>query len=338
MHGLEEAAGVRYGPDGIRTAKGSPVLVRYCDDFVVCCHTRQQAEQVKARLAGWLAPRGLAFNDEKTKIVSLEAGYDFLGFNIRRYRNGKLLIKPSKAAVRRVKRKLAEQMRRLRGQNASAVLAAICPITRGWASYYRSVVSKKTFTTVDDYLWKLTYKWACRSHPGKPRHWVTRRYFGQFNLSRHNNWVFGDAASGAYLPQLAWTPIIRHRKVTGRASPDDPALTAYWNQRRGRNQPPLDRSTLRLLKSAARPLRASARTCSCTPTGSLILPRNGNGGTAPPAKRSPGSSSSHAGKARRMTPVSYTPTASAGQPARAARNRHLHAPEPPSGACLSRMR
>jgi len=74
LHGLEEAAGVRYGPDGIRIAKGSPVLVRYCDDFVVCCHTRQQAEQVRARLAGWLAPRGLAFNDEKTKTVSLESG------------------------------------------------------------------------------------------------------------------------------------------------------------------------------------------------------------------------------------------------------------------------
>src|SRR6266568_1567187 len=149
LHGLEEAAGVRYGPDGIRIAKGSPVLVRYCDDFVVCCHTRQQAEQVRARLAGWLAPRGLAFNDEKTKIVSLESGYDFLGFTIRRYRNGKLLIKPGKAAVRRVKNRLATEMRRLRGQNASAVLAAICPVTRGWASFYRSVVAKKTFATVD---------------------------------------------------------------------------------------------------------------------------------------------------------------------------------------------
>jgi RNA-directed DNA polymerase len=224
------------------------VLVRYCDDFVVCCHSRQQAEQVKAQLAEWLAPRGLAFNQDKTTIVSLEAGYDFLGFNVRRYRNGKLLIKPSRAAVRRVRRKLAGQMRRLRGQNASAVLAAICPITRGWASFYRSVVSKKTFTSLDDYLWKLTYKWACRSHPGKPRHWITKRYFGQFNPSRHNMWVFGDAASGAYLPLLAWTPITRHRKVTGRSSPDDPALTSYWNQRRGRNQSPLDRSTLRLLK------------------------------------------------------------------------------------------
>jgi RNA-directed DNA polymerase len=91
------------------------------------------------------------------------------------------------------------------------------------------VVSKQTFTDVDDYLWKLTYKWACRSHPGKPRHCITRRYFGQFNPSRNNNRVFGDAASGACLPRLAWTPIIRHRKVTGRASPDDPALAACWN-------------------------------------------------------------------------------------------------------------
>ena len=84
--------------------------------------------------------------------MSLESGYDFLGFNIRRYRNGKPPIKPSKAAVRRVKRNLATEMRRLRGQNASAVLAAICRITRGWASFYWSVVSKKTFSTLDDHL------------------------------------------------------------------------------------------------------------------------------------------------------------------------------------------
>jgi RNA-directed DNA polymerase len=119
LHGLEQAAGVHYGigarADAVK--RNSPVAVRYADDLVVCCHSRQQAEQVKARLAEWLAPRGLAFNEDKTRIVSLEAGYDFLGFNVRRYPNGKLLIKPSNAAVRRVKYKLAEQMRRLRGQN-----------------------------------------------------------------------------------------------------------------------------------------------------------------------------------------------------------------------------
>ena len=66
-----------------------------------CCHSRQQAEQVKAQLAEWLAPRGLALNEDKTNIVHLTEGFDFLGFNVRRYRNGKLLIMPAEAAVRR---------------------------------------------------------------------------------------------------------------------------------------------------------------------------------------------------------------------------------------------
>jgi RNA-directed DNA polymerase len=248
LHGMETAVGVRYGSDGVRTALTSPVLVRYCDDFVVCCHSQQQAEHVQSRLAAWLAPRGLALNPDKTRIVSLETGYDFLGFTIRRYRNGKLLIKPSAAAVRRIKHRLAERLRKLRGQNVNAVLAEICPITRGWASFYRSVVAKKTFTSVDNYLWKLTYKWARRSHPRKPMSWIKHRYFGQFNPTKTNHWVFGDAASGAYLPPMVWTPIVRHRKVAGGASPDDPALTDYWNRRRGHNPPPLNRSTLRLLK------------------------------------------------------------------------------------------
>ena len=72
----------------------SPVVVRYADDLVAMCVSREQAEEVKARLADWLTPRGLAFNEDKTRIVHLDDGFDFLGFNVRRYR-GKLLIKPS---------------------------------------------------------------------------------------------------------------------------------------------------------------------------------------------------------------------------------------------------
>ena len=92
LHGMEKAAGVRYYPTGNSAGMavvGSPVLIRYADDFVALCHTRQEALEVKARLAGWLAPRGLAFNEDKTRVVSLAEGFDFLGFNVRRYR-GKL--------------------------------------------------------------------------------------------------------------------------------------------------------------------------------------------------------------------------------------------------------
>ena len=94
--------------------KDSPVLIRYADDLLCLCHTRQQALEVKARLAAWLAPRGLAFNEDKTRVVSLAEGLDFLGFNVRRYR-GKLLIKPSQAAVRRIRERLRDELRSLRG-------------------------------------------------------------------------------------------------------------------------------------------------------------------------------------------------------------------------------
>jgi RNA-directed DNA polymerase len=84
---MENAAGVRYqrsGTDAAAAAAGSPVLVRYADDLVALCHSRHQAEQAKARLAAWLAPRGQAFNEDKTHIVTLGEGFDFLGFTVRR--------------------------------------------------------------------------------------------------------------------------------------------------------------------------------------------------------------------------------------------------------------
>jgi RNA-directed DNA polymerase len=240
LHGMEQAAGVRYrtsASEAGKTVTGSPVLVRYADDLVVLCHTRRQAIEVKARLAEWLASRGLAFNEDKTRLVTLEEGFDFLGFNVRRYR-GKLLVKPSKAAIRRVRERLRTEMRSLRGANAAAVLKRLTPIIRGWAAYYRSAVSSETFKTLDDYLWKLTYKWASYNHSNKPRFWVSARYFGMFNPSRRDRWVFGDRESGAYLPKFAWTRIVRHRMVKGTASPDDHTLAAYWAERRARTPPP----------------------------------------------------------------------------------------------------
>ncbi len=83
LHGLEEAAGVCYSTSGSgasETKPGSPALIRYADDMVVLCHTRERAEQIKARLAEWLTPRGLSFNEDKTQIVHLaEAGSTFWG-------------------------------------------------------------------------------------------------------------------------------------------------------------------------------------------------------------------------------------------------------------------
>ncbi len=118
---------------------------------------------------------------------------------------------------------------------------------RGWVAYYRTVVSTRVFAALTDYLWKLTYKWACWSHPNKPRHWIVDRYFRKFNKFRNDRWVFGDKDTGAYLPKPSWTDIVRHTLVKGGASPDDPALAGYWAQRRQKVKPPLDSYTVRLL-------------------------------------------------------------------------------------------
>ena len=173
---------------------------------------------------------------------------DFLGFNVRRYR-GKLLIKPSKAAVKRIRARLTAEMKALRGHNAQMVLIRLNPIIRGWSAYYRHCVSARVFNELDDHMWKLTYKWAKFTHPHKGKRWIARRYFGAFNPSRRDRWVFGDRDSGAYLLKFAWTKITRHTLVKGWASPDDPALTGYWAARRRRGTTPAaTRPRLRLLQ------------------------------------------------------------------------------------------
>ena len=247
LHGMEQAAGVRYDPNGWARAD-SPVLIRYADDLVALCHTRQEALEVKARLAGWLAPRGLSFNEDKTRVVSLDEGFDFLGFNVRRY-GSKSLIKPSKAAQRRIRERLRDELRSLRGTNAQAVIKRLNPIIRGWANYYRTQVSSEVFNALDHYLWRLAYKWASYSHQNKSTSWVVHRYFDMFNKSRRDRWVFGDRQSGAYMHKFFWTKIRRHQIVMGTASPDDPTLVEYWASRRRKATLPINTTTRRLIEA-----------------------------------------------------------------------------------------
>lgn len=214
---------------------------------MACCYTEQQADGVRERLEGWLAARGLSLNLDKTRIVHLTQGLDFLGWNFRRYPGPKLLIKPSRAAIRKHRQRLASETRRLRGSNARAVIAALNPLIGGWTSYHRGMVSSRIFTSLGSHTWKLTWKWARYSHPGKSGRWITSRYYGAFNPSRQDNWVFGDRETGIYLRNHAWTRIRRHVTVRGAASPDDPRLAGYWRYRRNKHGIPLDSGTLILL-------------------------------------------------------------------------------------------
>ncbi|MER7795697.1 group II intron reverse transcriptase/maturase [Streptomyces sp. NPDC097640] len=247
LHGMEEAAGCRYKKRGVGrepgAVPGTPILIRYADDFVVLCHEKEEAEAVRERLGEWLAPKGLSFNSEKTKVVHLNEGFDFLGFNVRRY-DGQLLIKPSRAAVKKIKERLRDEVTALRGSNAAALIAKLSPIIRGWAAYYRVAVSSKIFSSLDTYVWRLTFKWGRHTHPRKSRTWVVNRYFGKHNPSRENKWVFGNPDNTSYLVKFAWTKIVRHDMVKGAVSADDPALADYWAKRRHKTVPTtLDKRT-----------------------------------------------------------------------------------------------
>ena len=330
LHGMEQAAGVRYarcGNDAARIATGSPTLIRIRRRSRRALPPRQQALEVKARLAAWLAPRGLAFNEDKTRVVSLDEGFDFLGFNVRRYR-GKPLIRPSTAAIRRIRKRLRTELRSLRGHNARAVIRRLNPIIRGWAAYYRTQVSSQAFAALDHYLWGLTYKWALISHRNKPRPWVFARYFGKFNRTRQDRWVFGDRTSGVYLHRFSWTGIVRHQIVPGTASPDDPALTDYWTQRRRRAPLPITSTSLRLHQ-------AQNGRCPICKTALLRVDQQ------PPTPKDwerwlatarDTITIKTAGAARtRLTTVSYTPTATTAHRRGSARPRTHE-------TCLSRMR
>lgn len=245
LHGMGIAAGDREdATERQRWLQCPPGFVRYADDFVVLCTTKEQAQQVKQRLTDWLAPRGLAFNEDKTKIVHLDEGFDFLGFNVRRY-DDKLLIKPSAAAVATVKGKVRDVVTAMRTAPTEDVIRRLNPLIKGWSTYYRGVVSSQIFTTLDHYVHYRMYRWAKRRHPQKSVAWIRAQYFGRYNPERQDRWVFADRDTGRHLYRFAWTHIQRHTLVKGRASKDDPELEDYWAARiRKRKHPQADRSNL----------------------------------------------------------------------------------------------
>jgi RNA-directed DNA polymerase len=83
--------------------------------------------------------------------------------------------------------------------------------------------------------------------PREPKRWIVDRYFGKHNKFRNDHWVFRAPGTSAYVVKFAWTDIVRHIMVKGGASPDDPDLAEYWENRRRKVKPPLDSYTMRLL-------------------------------------------------------------------------------------------
>jgi RNA-directed DNA polymerase len=239
LHGMEEALGVtrrKAGPSSQTTSDSA--VVRYADDFVVTCTTRDEAERAIDRLIPWLAERGLTLSEEKTRIVHITGGFDFLGFNVRQYdapghkKRGKvLLIKPSRTSVVRIRARLRDEWLSLRGHSVKEVPARLNPIIRGQANYYRPYVSSQTFKALDAWMFRREVRYVRHTHPTKPWYWQKAQYWGTLHRQRDDNWVFADKRTGIVLLKFSWFNIARHVLVKGTASPDDPTLADYWGNR-----------------------------------------------------------------------------------------------------------
>jgi RNA-directed DNA polymerase len=246
FHGMEQVLGVAYAANGDLKPK-SPALVRYADDFVVFCPTEEEARQCLNKLRTWLAERNLQLSEEKTKLVHLSNGFDFLGFTVRHYAvptspsGWRLQIQPSRKSVRRLKEHLREVWRRFQGAPVAAVVRALNPVIRGWANYFRAQCAGKTFAKLEKWMYDREVRYAKRRHPNKSRFWMVRKYWGVPVRGRKDRWVFGDKPSGAYRLRFSWFRQKHHVPVKGTVSPDDARRKGYWEERRKRNASDLSR-------------------------------------------------------------------------------------------------
>jgi len=236
---MEAALGVKHRKRG--ETVGPRAVVRYADDALVFCESREDAERARATLAYWLKERGLTLSPKKTQIVHLSQGLDFLGFHIRHYpapqaspTGYRLRITPSTQAVQEVRKKLRALWRQSVGSEVSVVLQRLNPLIRGWANYFRITGASATFAKLDYWMFQRALRYTKRMHPRKPWTWRKARYWGKLNPKRQDTWVFGDKRSGAYLLKFAWFGFKPHILVRGTASPDDPTLRQYWQQRERR--------------------------------------------------------------------------------------------------------
>jgi RNA-directed DNA polymerase len=234
LDGLEDA--VRSATKGFTKIH----VVRYADDFIVTADSPDILEnRVKPAVEAFLAQRGLSLSEEKTHITHINTGFDFLGFNVRKYKE-KLLIKPAKKGVKRLLDKVRERIKSQPTVSAAVLIRQLNPIIRGWANYYRHVVSKATFSLVDTHIFKAIYRWIKRKHKEKNAKWLKRRYFTTVEMNHWRFFAWDKDAQGNIKQRILFradsTSIKRHVKIRGAANPFLKEYVEYFEKRKGKTK------------------------------------------------------------------------------------------------------
>ena len=202
--------------------------------LIVTARTKETLEQiVKPAVVDFLAQRGLELSEQKTTITHIQAGFNFLGQNVRKYGN-RLVIKPAKEGLKALVRKSREHIKGMVGQKAQTLIKTLNPILRGWANYHRYVCSAEAFWTAERIIQDQVLRWARRTHPNKSDGWLKRKYFtvaGTFGFATRIRNSSGESQV-LRLYSIARTVLEWHIKVKGEANPYDPDYTEYFERRR----------------------------------------------------------------------------------------------------------
>lgn len=194
------------------------ILVRYADDFVVVSPERNVLEEVVIpRLENFLKERGLAMKKTKTRIVHIDTGFDFLGFNFRTYINYKsvvlkkvLLIIPSSKNIRNFKKNIRTLTRKYFSANPAFLIFKLNPLIRGWSNYFNCAVSSVIFRKLSRFIWVLIYRWLRRKYPLISRRKLFTKFF---TTIKGNKFVFTAKDwknSSWFLYQIGYVKIVRY--------------------------------------------------------------------------------------------------------------------------------
>ncbi len=233
LDGLEKLFLDKYIKDNWNKQKVN--FIRYADDFIVTGNSKEILEQeVKPMIESFLAERGLILSQEKTKITHIDEGFDFLGFNLRKY-GDKLLIKPAKKNVLGFLKNIGALIKIHKTSPTDALIRLLNSRIHGWANYYRHAISSDTFSYVDYRIFQSILRWTKKRHPEKNAQWRRKKYF---RTHKERQWIFHARVKNKegivqYLDLFHATSvkIKRHIKIKAEATPFDPDYKEYFVRR-----------------------------------------------------------------------------------------------------------
>lgn len=218
LYGLEPMILAKYwankkGTVNIRNNKHKVYVVRFADDFVVTATDKEALQEIKEMIKEFLKPRGLELSEEKTFITHINDGFDFLGWNFRKFK-GKMIIKPSTKSINKVTETISNIIKSNRTVKQEQLIYKLNEVIRGWANYHHSACSKRAYGLLDHRIWEMLWRWAKRRHPNKSKHWIVQRYWENY---KGRKWCFKTDTNILFL--MSDMPIVRMGQITLNKNP-----------------------------------------------------------------------------------------------------------------------